>query len=294
MTCTIIGGFDARGRPLLASNSDNPYGTRTRITVGAADGVRFVGTRITSLENSVEWNDMISRVVNEHGMAFTWSSVPNNLPSEEHKGFGLKTTGQQLVATQNIPDAVSVLRQGGRSVSGCFLLADAVRSEIAVVEVAGGNTSVSRIFGQGVVVKANHFETEEMRRFEADTSCNPYRYSAAKRIDRAKELSVGVLSVRRLATILADHDGREQGGEYGLSICNHGTAYGSVSSEILDPESGTMFYAFGWPCGEEIPEGILGVPWGSHLEFTLGLTDGEYNSPDGALSARGVKRLLRG
>lgn len=294
MTCTIIGGFDAAGRPWLASNSDNPYSTRTRISVGIVDGVRFVGTRITSLEGSVEWDDMISRAVNEHGMGFTWSSIPNNLPSEGYEGFDLKTTGLRLVAAKDISDAISVLRRGGRNVSGCFLLADTVNSEIAIVEAAGGKTSISRISGREVVVKANHFEAEEMRQFEADVGYNPYRYSAAKRIDRAKELSDGEVSVQQLATILTDHDGREHGGEYGCSICNHGTAYGSVSSEILAPESGTIFYAFGWPCGEETPGDVLSVPWSSYLKFTLGLPDGEYNGSNGALSAQGVKSFLKG
>jgi hypothetical protein len=294
MACTVIGGFDLDGQPWLASNSDNPYSSRTRVIVDTVDGVRFVGTRIVSLEGSVEWDDMISRAVNEHGVGFTWTSIPNGLPSVAAGSLNLKTIGRRLATARDVSEAVSALQQGNKSVSGCFLLADAGNSEIAIVEVAGGEASVLHIYGEGMVARANCFETPELRHLEAAVEYNPYRVSASKRVDRVKELADGAVDARWLARVLRDHDGRERGGEYGWSICNHGTAYGSVSSEILAPGSGSMYYAFGWPCGEEAPAKIINDPWGSYFGFTLRLSEGEYSRPDGALCARGIKALANG
>ena len=71
-----------------------------------------------------------------------------------------------------------------------------------------------------------------------------------------------------VAAVLADHEGADHvpaAGEWvfpsqGFSICNHGTfgaaaadgsrvGFGSVSGEILDPATRTLWYCFGWPCG---------------------------------------------
>ena len=69
---------------------------------------------------------------------------------------------------------------------------------------------------------------------------------------------------------------------HGFSVCNHGTfgpgapagavAFGTVSAEILDPSTRTLWYCYGWPCGERsaaADQPFQEQSWGRFRPFTL-------------------------
>lgn len=287
MSCTLIAGFDSAGHPLLGSNSDNPYSTRTRLVVDRAAETKFVGTRIESLTGSVAWDDMVTRAVNEHGLAFTWSSIPCKRVRD---GIELIETGRRLATAQSIDNAIDTLRAGSDAVSGCFLVADANTGTVGVVEAAGGETAVERLTN-GVTARANQFTSSELVPL-TDDSENPYRHSAERRTERAESLTQDGQPIGTLTSILSDHSDIERGGEYGWSICNHGEIYGTVSSELLVPEDGAFYYLYGRPCGDA--EGSLGESWSRYLAFDTSLELGTYTDSTGSLTARGVNAVTSG
>ena len=95
--CTIAGATGAAtidGRSLIASNSDDPFTTRTRlVVVEPPDGERFIATQIISPSNGnpVSFDRMHTRGLNAKGFAYTWSAVrpdPEHEPDSE-SAFGL-------------------------------------------------------------------------------------------------------------------------------------------------------------------------------------------------------------
>ena len=82
LNCTIVGATGSAtrgGTPFIASTSDDPYTTRTRVVaVEPGDGYRFVATQIVTLPGyePVEFHHMHTRGVNEKGFAYVWSGAP--------------------------------------------------------------------------------------------------------------------------------------------------------------------------------------------------------------------------
>jgi hypothetical protein len=289
MSCTVFAGADER--PLLASNSDNPYDTRTRVVVESVDGTQFVGTRVSSIAGSVEWDDMITRAVNEHGMAFTWTAIPSTPPNDAGD-IGLSQMGCALAGARDVSEAVRTLNRGAPDVSGCFLIASSRADELAIVEVAGGETSVSRPDESEHIVRGNTFETDRLAEREyTDPNSNPYRATADIRTETGEALLDTGVNVTSLAATLSDHRHREGGLNYGKSICNHGTEFGTVSSEILDPLDGQLYYAYGWPCGERNPSDPLPGTWNCYFVISLKCPVGTYTDVYGNVTPLAIAQL---
>lgn len=293
MSCTVIGGYPESKPPILASTSDDVYSSRSKLVVKRADGVKYVGVETESADEAVNWGGAVNRSVNEYGLAFTWSYVSSADDSERGNGLPLEDTLRGVATSRSIPEAVDHLQRSGTDVSGCFLLAHSNEDALAVVEVSGSTSVVDRHPDSGVIARTNEFQSPELTSLESSDG-TPYRRTAATRRARVGELLDDDFDVDNAMSVLVDHAGRERDGTYGGSICNHGTDYGSVSAEILVPETGSLCFTAGWPCGTWEPENRLHQPWGAFFEFSTSLPVGTYTTVDGALTSRGVAGIADG
>jgi hypothetical protein len=115
--------------------------------------------------------------------------------------------------------------------------------------------------------------------------------------------------------VLSDHVGASRAGatepwvfpSQGFSVCNHGTygpdapdgavAFGTVSAEILDPRTRTLWYCYGWPCGERgatPDQPYQDRSWGRFLPFTLdSLPAGAMTTIEGDLTPEAALVLAK-
>lgn len=305
--CTIgaaTGSATRDGAPLVFSNSDDPFTTRTRLVVVApADGYRFIATQIVSPPPPVSFNQMHTRGLNAAGLAYTWASVrPVAEPaSEEAIGIPYYQFGRLLLSqAATVADALALLERYPRAYHGNFLFVDAA-GEIALVEISTRTYHVETRLTDGAFARTNHWISERM----APLGAPEPGQASLERYQRASELiagPAGASDVESLARITADHHGLDTGG---ISICAHGNAPGprhhrggTVSSEIAEPRTGRFWYCYGWPCGSAPEDPELQVfqdrSWGAYLPFDLAeLAPGEYVTADGRLTGLAVKHLAK-
>ena len=301
--CTIgaaTGTATRNGAPIVFSNSDDPFTTRTRlVVVEPDDGYRFIATQIISPPPAVSFNDMHTRGLNQAGLAYTWAYVmPATEPCDRNAiGIPLYQFGRQVLSqARTVADAIDLIRESPRAYHGNFLFADA-QGEIALIEISTQSMHIETRTADGLIARSNHWISDVMRPIGRPASEGGQ--SSEFRLERAQELlqiQQGRIDAESLMRIAADHAGKD---EIGYSICAHGKAGrwgGTVSSEIIEPGAGRFWYCYGWPCGEgpEAPElqQFQERSWGVYLPFDLAeLEIGEYVTVDGRLTALGVKHL---
>ena len=303
--CTIgaaTGSATRDGAPLVFSNSDDPFQTRTRLVVVQSEGgYKFIGTQIISPPPAAAFHRMHTRGLNEAGLAYTWASVaPVTEPTSESAiGIPYEQFGRLLLSSAaSVADALDLLDRYPRAYHGNFLFADAA-GEIALVEISTRTFHVETRLTDGAFARTNHWISARMVPLG-----NPgVGQASAERYARASELiaaQAGRIDPRSLMRITADHHGLDASG---ISICAHGKAPGprqfrggTVSSEISEPRAGRFWYCYGWPCGSapENPESQVfqDRSWGAYLPFDLAaLEPGEYVTTDGRLTPRAIAHL---
>ena len=304
--CTIgaaTGSAARDGAPVVFSNSDDPFTTRTRlVVVEPQDGHRFVGTQIVSPPPTMPFDQMFTRGVNAVGFAYTWASVNPATEPTFHDAIGIPYSqfGTLLLSSATtVADAIALLDTYPRAYHGNFLFADA-NGTIALVEISTRSYHVETKITDGAFARSNHWISREMAGIgEVEPGA-----SSVWRYQRASELVhrlSGSLDAETMRQITSDHEGRDVGG---YSICAHGDGGnaqwryrgGSVSSEITEPRLRRLWYCYGWPCGSAADDIELQVyqdrSWGAYLPFDLDdLEPGEYVSIDGRLTARAVSYL---
>jgi hypothetical protein len=78
---------------------------------------------------------------------------------------------------------------------------------------------------------------------------------------------------------------------YGISLCNHGQADGTISSEVIEPRAARLWWTYGWPCGAGRGyETLARVAWGRYVAFDVAkvTADGEVTRLDGQITPLGV------
>jgi hypothetical protein len=284
LACTIAA---AGGR--LVSNSDNPLTTRTQlVVVEPPRGRRYIASRIVAPDGDPPpWDGMPSRGVNEAGFAYTWSHVrpvrePDSLDPTLSGRETFAAIGHELLATARwTADAIAIIEGSRRAFHGNFLFADA-NGDVRLVE-ASTESLVVVPPDAGIVVRTNHWETGRMRDICATPAASSTHRLARARAILAETNAVDRLALERLA---ADHDAIDRG----LSICVHNGSFGTVGSEISEPESRTFWFCYGWPCADverrrAVPSTRQRASWGRHLPFRLDdLEAGEYTTIDGTLT----------
>ena len=310
-TAGATGTCSADGRALIGSTSDDPFTTRTRLVVEApSEGFRYVGTQIVSGDAAAvaDFNHMHTRGLNEKGFAYTWSAArpdPQFEPdSARAVGVPYYRFGDLLLnQAASVQDAIGLLESYPRAIHGNFLLADS-GGEVALVEVSTRSLNVETRTTDGWIGRSNHWISPEMSQIAPAVQAGD---STTVRYDRITTLmaeGAGSIDPAYLASCFRDHATLE---ETGWSICAHGhtkrpgseTRGGSVSSEILQPADGVMYYTYGWPCGGPAEYGDEQLyqdrSWGQYVPFTLdGMEPGEYVTVDGRLTPLAVRYLASG
>ncbi|MBI4640521.1 MAG: hypothetical protein HY731_07495 [Candidatus Tectomicrobia bacterium] len=322
MACTLAGATGRATRefrPIIGSNSDDPWTTRTHLLVASPgklskeasqklgldlprEGYRFIGTQILTLPgfSDVAFSKMITRGLNEKGLAYTWGMVSPKSEPTYREAFGIPYPQfGTLLLTQaaTVEEAIDLFDRFPRAVHGNFLLADA-SGTLALVEISTHTFHVETLTDDGVIGRSNHWISETMAEignaFDENASTK-IRWRRAEQLLHEGQSKIDVHSLRK---VLSDHEGRET---FGHSICQHGVegngelrGGGSVSSEIIEPTRLLFWYAYGWPCGEtpHSPERQLyqDRSWGVYLPFSLSdLEDGEYVTIDGRLTPLAIK-----
>jgi len=301
--CTIgsaTGSATASGAPIVFSNSDDPFSTRTRLVVEQpSEGYRFIATQIISPPPPVSFNLMHTRGLNEAGFAYTWAYVmPKSEPSDrEAVGIPLYQFGKLVLSeARTIDDALAILERYPRAYHGNYLFADA-SGEIALVEISTRTYHVETRTSDGLIARSNHWISAAMTPLGQDIAgeSSLHRYQRATELINAMR---GRIDVAAFSEITSDHGGRD---DVGYSICAHGSPTrwgGSVSSEIIEPRLGRFWYCYGWPCGGEVDDADGQLyqerSWGAYLPFDLAeLEPGEYVTTDGRLTALGIRTLAR-
>ncbi len=309
--CTIAGATGSatvNGHSLIASNSDDPFTTRTRlVVVNPPSGQRFITTQIVSPDDgaAVSFNKMHTRGLNSQGFAYTWSAVrpdPAKEPDSENAyGIPFYQFGSLMLSqAQSVEDAIGLLESYPRAIHGNYLFTDAL-GEVALVEVSTQSMNVETRTNCGWVGRSNHWISASM----SEVGHAPEAHdSTAVRFERITTLMAegdGRIDPAYVAGCLSDHATLEN---TGWSICAHGHGEvmqgrgrgGSVSSEIMQPSLGIMHYAYGWPCGGTVDypgeQPYQDRSWGRYVSFRLeDMEPGEYVSVDGTLTPQAVRYL---
>jgi hypothetical protein len=305
--CTIGGATGSAtrdGAPIIFSNSDDPFATRTRlVVVDPADGYKFIAAQIVSPPPPVSFNLMHTRGLNAVGLAYSWASVaPTSEPTSEHAiGIPYNQFGRLILSqARTVADVIALIERYPRAYHGNFLFADA-EGTIALIEISTQTYHVETQITDGAFARTNHWISPRM----VPLGTAQVGQASRERYERASELIAaqsGTIDAESLAGITADHQGLDTSG---ISICAHGGAPGvrhhrggTVSSEISEPRKGRFWYCYGWPCGSTPENADLQVnqdrSWGAYLPFDLaGLEPGEYVTTDGRLTARAIKYLAK-
>jgi hypothetical protein len=80
----------------------------------------------------------------------------------------------------------------------------------------------------------------------------------------------------------------------GVSICNHGRADGTISSEVIEPREARLWWPYGWPCGVARGyEKLARVAWGRYVAFDVAKesADGGVTLFDSQITPPGVRPI---
>ena len=295
--CGATGSVTADGKAVIASSTDDPFTTRTRVVVEApAGGYKFVAAENVPVTHSafVSWERAHMRGVNERGLAFTMSWV-QPLPDGEPdcttaEGINFERFGWMLLGeAASVAEGIELLEGNQRAIHGNFLLADAA-GEMALVEVGTRSLNVETRITDGWLARTNHWVSPEMRDKGHSGDQTSSTMVRLRRIEELGTARLGQIDIAYLAECYADHATLA---ETGWAICGHGhegpqqgVRLGTVSAEIMAPAERTMHYCYGWPCG-----GAVDYPgeqlyqdrsWGRFEAFCVDdLEPGEYVTVDG-------------
>ena len=311
MGCFLIGvtgeGYTKEGGALLGSVSDDPYDVRTFVRsehprgLLAHVGTELVTTRPPTFEERGFFcrEGETSRGVNAAGLAFntallfedeTQQKIPNQVSFS-------RLSKQMMETCHTVQEAIALIAQAPAVHPPVSLLLADRSGVIAHLEAGDFGVEVVQQYSKekpGALFAVNCYQSSSKRPYNhplaaADNSIN----NNGTRLQRGKELCEkwkGEIDVGVLAKILSDHANRERDPmtnplleAWGFSICNHGTRkshdattqplpWGTVSAEILEPSTKTLFYCYGWPCGEKPECGdqlYQEQSWGAFHPFTI-------------------------
>lgn len=315
MGCFLIGatgeGVTETGDALLGGVSDDPYDVRTFVRIVNPAGAQpHVGTELVSVSDQtlLERGYFASagettRGVNQAGLAFTCAAIFEmevSMSQPEARPFA-DLTHSLMGDCDTVDDAIALFETAARTNPPvAVLLADA-RGDLAHVEIGSFGVSLNQRYSRanpGMVFAVNCYLSRELGvRNASDAVMEDGRNNNMARRRRGQELASearGALDVPTVARILSDHANEDRDPlenpllpGWGYSICNHGTRHeashptddlpwGTVSAEILEPSSRTLWYAYGWPCGRSPEYGdqlYQDRSWGEFRPFGLSRAD---------------------
>lgn len=286
--CTLVAKKGTAGW-IVASNSDNPYSVQSQVVSGLGDRHTYIAVRVSAGTaddaNSVPWGDMLTRGVNSAGLAFTYAYVKTASGGE----YGCQSWTEDLLGRQSdCAGAIRVIQDRRAEIlPGNYLLADS-DGDALIVEVSVDDVAIVQPVGDilGCTNVWEKLDTTVADRWRDETASD-------KRATNGRRLAVASHPADLARDVLADHDGAESDRLRGKggSICNHGHLEGTISSEILEPSSGRLWFSFGWPCGRFIGHEIeQRRSWGRHFAFDARdvVASEELTTPDGMMTPAGA------
>ena len=203
--------------------------------------------------------------MNEHGLTVTYNLAYST--DKPRCYVPLSMVLQEMLETcRNTDEAVKFLvnaKQGGHD--ALLMLADA-DDNIKTVEITALHNSV-REPADGQIFNTNHFQTEEMQRYEiphnavyhgnvpGELAGQRIFESSDQRLQRAETLVKRNLKIteKMLARLMRDHG--ENGVPSRLSICRHDPLFAStIRSMIFYPQRRTFKVLYGNPCQSKYSE----------------------------------------
>jgi hypothetical protein len=323
---TVVAG-DGPPHWVIASVSDDPYDVRTRVVVDRDGPLAYVATELQPAYDTgmTERGYVVAegergRGVNEAGFALCWAYVDEREVDPTSAGLTSGGFTRKLLAEcASVAEALAIIEGADRNFAGAWFFADG-DGDFAQVEIGRSAFVVvdRRDPSPGnFAINVNCYQDETMAPLQQpwgalDVEAAP---NGARRAAAAAALG-GLGRPAKLADVaevLSDHVGAAHAGaaepwvfpSQGFSVCNHGTygpgapdgavAFGTVSAEILDPRTRTLWYCYGWPCGER--EAAADQPfqdrsWGRFLPFALDvLPAGPMTTIEGDLTAEAARVL---
>lgn len=248
----------------------------------------YVAVRVVTNDPTqrVPWNRMLTRGLNGAGLAYTYAYVHE----QGNEDLPAQTWVPRLLAgVATIEDAIQFMQtEVGRILSGNYLLCDA-QGSAAAVEVGRVEIRVAPV-QEASVARANAWRILQQSPIDAwGAQTATHRASRAQFLLR--ETSIGM---DRLLNATRDHidDGTDGNRQYGISICNHGRAEGTISAELLDSNGLRLWWTYGWPCGHGRGyEKPTRVPWGRFLGFGISKVreSGKVTTLDGEITPLGIQ-----
>jgi hypothetical protein len=288
--CTLLGKV-LLNQACIASTSDNPYSARTYLNVVTpSKGYRYIATVLEDSSANVPWNGMLTRGLNAQGLAFTYSFVPGDsttVLNRQYPGNHKEFTTELLTSCKTVEEAIAFLQKGiPTGATGNYLLCDE-KGTMAVAEISNGDFELEM---KPQIIRTNVFLLQH--EIES-TNKSPEQYEYAygghvsfARLERGQDLLTEAQTIQEILGVLSDHNPDDDPNlEYGLSICNHGTGSGTISSELSIPSLRTFIYRYGNPCGKSKIDS-----WDSYYAFCLQeIEDGQLTDLNGRLTVLGQR-----
>ncbi len=321
----IVAGETGTQQWLLGSVSDDPYDIRTRVVVSREGPHAYVATELQPVagvgmqsRGYVVAEGERGRGVNDAGFALTWAFVRERKADTTGSSSGDFARGV-LAGCATVDEVLEFLEGAERGFSGAFFFADAA-GDFAQVEIGRERLEVTaraETMTLPYAVNVNCYQSAAMRPYETEsgaledvTAPNANRLTAAHALlEKLRQPA----TISDLARVLSDHAGADVVAtsddwvfpSQGYSICNHGSfggeavpgavAFGTVSAEILDPVTRTLWYCYGWPCGANeasADQPLQERSWGRFLPFRLdSLPEGYLTTLHGDLTAAAVRSI---
>lgn len=297
--CTLLAAQSTAG-PVLASNSDNPYLVGSRVLASTEGVYPFIGTEVTTYRatETVPWDAVMTRGLNARGVAFTYSYVPasGSKSNGPKKPVEQQETRDALGRAASAGELVALLQhRASRLNDGNYLIAD-TKGAVVVVTINGHRSTRTTVEpGHNVACTNSWFAGQE---YDDDAwvaeSFSAERLRQAAVVQSTPLLEVG--DVRQaLHSVLAQNDDQEDAGsQEARTVEAHGKDSGTISSEIIVPAEGTLWWCYGWPSGESRGyESFIRDSWGEYLPFQVSKVDhtGLLTTEDGTVTLYGTKVL---
>jgi isopenicillin-N N-acyltransferase-like protein len=239
----VTGPATRDGGTILGQNIDwRPGSIVHLVRIRRAGGVRALGVVLNGYGSVYLTSDGLGNCAN--------MTLSPPAPVKGHVPFAVYLYAAMRGRTAR--QAMEVLRRTARGVgyvhvadrSGDMAGIESVYDDCAIVEPRGG-----------VLVHANHYETERYRKLDLAPVHVPHSFQRLARLRELVSGSHGSLTPGVMMTLLSDHRGRPH------SVCAHvdTASLGPVPAEtiasvIMVPDEGRMLVAAGTPCEREYAE----------------------------------------
>jgi isopenicillin-N N-acyltransferase-like protein len=231
------------GGTILGQNIDWRPGSIVHVVrIRRADGVRVLGIVLNGYGSVYLTSDGVGNCAN--------MTLCPPAPVKGHVPFAVYLYAAMRGRTAR--EAMEVLRRTARGVgyvhvadgSGDMAGLESVYDDCAIVDPH-----------DGVLVHANHYETERYRKLDLAPVHIPHSFRRAARLRELVTGSHGSLTPEAMRTFLSDHRGRPH------SVCAHVDRASpapfpaeSIASVIMVLDEGRMLVAAGTPCDREYAE----------------------------------------